>query len=179
MRVIRADGSEFAPDATLSESWDHRVVVTNHPVEDGRTVADHAQKLPLGYTARVVITETPFNNVSPTGGPDHVLQARDFFFSIEGELVSIVSERYGRLENMVLLGWPNDVTAMRNMPATLTFQQIEIAEVGFVAIPPRRPAPVAETGATTEQDLGNSATEEIEDETLTSFAAILIDTVSL
>ena len=80
---------------------------------------------------------------------------------------------------MVLLGWPNDVDARLNMPATLTFRQIEIAEVGFVQIPPRRPAPVAETGATTEQDLGNQATEEIEDETVTSFLALGADFITV
>lgn len=161
MRIIRPDGTGFEPDVTLSESWDHQIQVTEHPVEDGRTVSDHAQVLPLGYSARVVITETPFANVSATGGPSRVLQARDFFESIEGQIVSVVSTRYGRLERMVLLGWPNDVTALRNMEVTLTFRQIEIAEVGFIAIPPRRPAPAAETGATTEQDLGTQATEEV------------------
>ena len=180
MRIIRADGTEFKPDATLSESWDHRIQVTEHPVEDGRTVSDHAQVLPLGLTARVIITESPFSNVSTFAGPDHVLQARDFFESVEGQIVSVVTTRYGRLENMVLLGWPNDVTVLRNMAVTLTFRQIEIAEVGFIAIPPRRPAPAAETGATTEQDLGNLPTEELNDEEgseLKSYAASILDAV--
>jgi len=180
MRIIRADGTEWAPDATLSESWDHRVQVTEHPVEDGRTVSDHAQVLPTGFTARVVITETPFDNVSALGGAAHVQQARDFLESIEGQIVSVVTTRYGRLENMVLLGWPNDVSVLRDMKVTLSFRQIEIAEVGFIAIPPRRPAAVAETGATTEQELGNKVVEEVSDEESTrvrSYAATLLDAV--
>ena len=47
LTVVLEDGSAWSFDAVARIAWDRRVAVTEHPLEAGGSVSDHAQRLPV------------------------------------------------------------------------------------------------------------------------------------
>ncbi len=46
-RVIDPDGIALVAEVTVSEAAEDRLIITQHPVESGATISDHAFKLPV------------------------------------------------------------------------------------------------------------------------------------
>ena len=57
--VISSDDSQIAFDATVTEQHKHELAITEHPVEDGANVADHARKLPDAIDIQGIISNHP------------------------------------------------------------------------------------------------------------------------
>lgn len=79
--VITAADSQIAFDATVSEQHKSTLTITEHPVEVGANVSDHAQKEPDAITIQGIISDTPILlNVEdrqpsvPGGDPDNRAQ---------------------------------------------------------------------------------------------------------
>lgn len=163
--VIRQrDGAALTWDAATLESYDPTIEVTNHPVERGVDVSDHAQPQPLRFQIRVVQTESPFLVGPTTAGIGRVLDALAFLRSLEGELCNVVTSRLGTITDCLLTGYPHEITTRRALPAVLRFQQIRIAAVQAVTIPPLEPVEAAQTGFPDEQDAGQQATQDTADD---------------
>lgn len=170
--IIRADGQAFVFDGVQSYTLTSSVSVTEHPVERGAPAADHAQVQPkLLSLARAIVTETPYSNVDTVGGPDRVSRALEFLDSIAGTYVTVVTERFGTLENMAILRYPTTADVVRRLGFDIDFKQVRLVEAGFVDIAPGTPVQTDSTGGETsaasglptKQDAGEQATTPTEE----------------
>ena len=57
--VIQAADSQIAFDCTVKERHSHKLTVTDHPVEENASVADHARKEPDGLDLQGLISNQP------------------------------------------------------------------------------------------------------------------------
>lgn len=164
--IIRADGSTTLTfDATLDYTLQSSISVTDHPVESGGNVSDHAQVQPKTLAVRGIVTETPYANVDSTGGADRVSRALEFLDAAAGELLTVVTERFGTLENMVLTRYPTTADGVRRLLFDVELKQVRIATAGLIDIPPSAPTTAsAAAGLPDEQDVGEQPTTTTEEE---------------
>lgn len=152
--IIRPDGSTLTLDATIEEIYDPNIRVTDHPLEDGGTVSDHAQILPKTLQLQGLMTESPQQNLGGPFGIQRILGARNFLQAAAGELLSVVTSRFGTLTNMMMTRYPHRINVKKNMPITLAFKEIRIATAALVIIPPEQPVDSESVGAPDGQDVG-------------------------
>lgn len=159
--LIRArDGTAFTFDIATEEFYEPSITVTQHPVEAGVDISDHAQTQPLPFTIRVEQTESPFARVGGVSGPDRLIAALDFLRAAEGELLDVVTTKFGTLTNCLLLAYPHQVGVRLNLPIALRFQQVRVATSQAVLIPPEVPVVTEQVGFPDEQDVGVQATND-------------------
>jgi hypothetical protein len=139
---------DFTPEA----------VITEHPVEIGSEVTDHAQVRPERFTVEIYVSDSPIPRPTTVPVPLSVDLARQFLEQCQGKLLTVQIDGEGIWNNCLLERWPHSRTIIAGRPFQLGIKQIRIANALSVLIPPRMPAPVAQVGAPTEQDLGQQAT---------------------
>lgn len=162
--IRQADGLAFTFDQAITELYEPAVIVTNHPVESGVDVSDHAQTQPLPIVVQVLQTETPFASMGGLSGVERLQAAIDYLRSVEGQLLDLVTTKFGTFTNVLLTSYPHEVSVRRNLPITLRFQQIRIATAELVVIPPLAPVLSEQVGAPDEQDAGVQATDDTSDD---------------
>lgn len=162
--IRRRDGLSFTFDNALTELYEPTTVVTMHPVEDGVDISDHAQAQPLVISVQVLQTETPFARVGGLSGVERLQAALDALRSMEGELLDLVTTKFGTFTRVLLVSYPHEVSARRQVPITLRLQQVRIATAQVVIIPPEAPVVSAQVGFPDEQDAGVQATDDPADE---------------
>ena len=139
--IIRAsDGATFSFDVVEYYTLTSSVDVTEHPVEQGSNIADHAQVKPkvLGFAG--IVSETPFDYIDTAGGPDRIKRALDFLDSIAGQLCTVVCEVFGTYENMAITRYPARRGKLRKIDVDVEFKQVRLAEAGLITIAPSAPA---------------------------------------
>ncbi len=156
--IVRADGSTLSFDAVTRITYSPSVTVTDHPVEDGSQVSDHAQRQPLLIALTAIVSESPFARVADTGGTEHTLAALAFLDAIAEERVSVVDERLGTFADLQITRWPHTVDKLLRLEIPIEFKQVRIATAGYVSIPPSQPVASAQTGFPDKQDQGKGAT---------------------
>lgn len=164
--IIAADGSTLTLDATITYTLSSSVDVTEHPVEDGADIGDHAQRKPKLLTIRGIVTESPFSNVDDTGGLARVQRALEFLDSIAGTLVTVVTQAFGTMESMAITRYPTTRDRLRKLEFELEFKQVRVATASLVSITPDTPIstdanglPVsAAVGLPDEQEAGEQST---------------------
>ena len=135
------------------------VSVTDHPVETGANVADHAQRLPKKLAFKGLVTESPFDYQSTTGGVDRVAKALEWLDSIAGTLVTVVTEVFGTFENMAITRYPTSRSSIKALEFDIEFKQVNLATAGLVDIPAEAPSTdSAAAGLPDEQDVGEQPT---------------------
>lgn len=164
--IIRADGSTtLSFDGVLDYTLTSSVAVTDHPIEDGSSVSDHAQKQPKTLSVRGIVTETPYDNVDSSGGPDRVARALEFLDAAAGELLTVVTERFGTLSNMALTRYPTTADQVRRLLFDVELKAIKVATAGLIDIPPTAPTTSsAAAGLPDEQDVGEQPTTTTDEE---------------
>lgn len=161
--IERSDGFFLTLDSTIAQVFVSSAVVTEHPVESGVAITDHVQPQALRVAVEGVVTETPYqlqdSDLSMilflTDGPERTEAARAFMRSLEGDLVTIVSDRVGTVESCVVERWVDTVDRFGRLNLSIDLRQIRIAEAEVVVIPPDLPA---NAGMSSEQDTGDQAT---------------------
>lgn len=126
-----------------------RTRVTDHPVEFGVDVSDHAQTLPLEVRIRGRITATPLLIPSPTA----LELATAFFERSERQLMTISTSR-GVFANMMVTAYPWANEGRDEVVFDLVAREVRIAFAVSVLIPPRTPAPPLQAAAATVADAG-------------------------
>lgn len=175
--IIRDDGQTLTLDGTFREQWSQEQRATDHPIEDGSTVTDHLQPLPRSLTLDCSVTETPLGPVSGLTGAERVLAARDFLDGCRQQVLSVVTSRFGTLENMALITWTYNITSARSLPLTLRFRELEFAETGSVQIPADAPTEEASDGAPDATDSGTQSTTTVDDDEAEEDKSILASLV--
>lgn len=159
-----SDGLPFTFDNAIAEFYEPSVLVTNHPVEEGVDVTDHAQRQPLPFAIRVLQTETP---LGPGDGPDgaaRLLAAIEYLRNAEGQLLDVVTTKFGTITNCLIESYPHEVSVRRDLPITVRMKQVRIATAQSVIIPPEVPVDSASVGFPDAQDVGIQATDDSADE---------------
>ena len=145
----------------ISVDYTPEAAITEHPVEFGAGVADHIQVKPLRFVIETMITASP---TIPT--PGVVDLAIAFLEQAQGKILNITIDGEGIFNSYALESWPHRLTVLQGRAFSLRFKQVRIATAISIIIPPRLPAPVAATGAATEQGLGQQPTAPVPSSTL-------------
>jgi hypothetical protein len=169
----------------IREAHTIEVRVTEHPIEQGANVSDHAQARPRVVTVSVVVSETPIQQprlrALTLGGPslegaqNRVLEFFEFIRSIAeaGEFIDVTTPKFGTISRCVIVRAPLEVSNVNEGRWTIEFRQLRLAERQTVQIPPLAPAPPAQDGAPDEQDVGTQPTENPESAEEAEDASIL------
>lgn len=168
--IVKADGTGLSFDATISEDYSPEIFVTNHPIEDGSNVSDHAQELPQNFSVRCMITFSPLkgvpnDNLVPVAGPQRVEVVLDFLKSCVGKLV-IVQTTHGKIiRNCLLKKYPHTYDVRRAVYFDLQFQVARIATSQVIQIQSTKPKKSVAGLVSSKVDTGSNALEVCDPET--------------
>lgn len=181
--VRQEDGSTLALDGVVTVQLAYSVEVTDHPIEDGSVVTDHAVKQPLLITVDGIVTETPIRNDAQTSGIERTQGALDWLTSSTGKLIDVVTERLGTFSNCLLTGYPTTIDNVRRLRIPIALKQVVVATAGSVSITAEAVAGGDAEGAADEVDVGeqpttDTAAEPAQEEDDRSSLAILLDTIT-
>lgn len=174
--VMRLDTFETLRfDAVTQITIENGSAITEHPVEDAgtvRSVTDHAQKLPRAITISGVVTDTPiFGSVPDAGFPGRARQASDFLDAISGVFVSVQTTKHGTFSPCLLQGWPVRDEGPSRLAVDATFREVEVAEVGYVDIPPEI---TTATGLVSAKEGGEQPTTTLPDDAATQGSSSIL-----
>lgn len=148
-------------DATLSEAETIAVEWSEHPIESGATVADHAVVRPPELSLEGFITRTPLSMSAELDNidPNYLDAALDTLrgMAADREPVLIVTglrayENY-RITSLSISRSPEDGQAVR---VSLSLRPVQIVEAGTVLLPPLPVKPEKKAAATPD---GNQGTQ--------------------
>lgn len=152
-QFVPADVLTF--DAILSARVSPVIDVTEHPVEDGQDVADHAQVRSLPMTITGIITATPLS-IKPAVAP--LEAAKSWFERNQGRLLTVIIPGAGIFSNCLLTRWGYVVDGLQRLVFDVGLKQVRLATPVSVLIAPRLPAPQVQVGAASAQDVGGQST---------------------
>jgi hypothetical protein len=159
------DGTFLRFDGTATVRVIAADSVTRHPTERGVTITDHVQREPLSVSIVATVTESPLQEQSEVSGATAGLTgearpraAMDWLNSHRGQRLTLVSDGYDDLDDLVLVRVPNEVTASRQRILSLELTQILVASVEYVAIPPELPPAATAHAFADAADLGEQGT---------------------
>ena len=161
------DGSELRSvylDATLSESFESSLSWTEHPVEDGSTISDHAVRLPRKLSLSGVVTRAPAAMITgPNPDPAHL---DDTIRALEGLMtdrqpVSVYTglRAYPRLY-VESLSVSRSAGDGQRANVQMSLREIEIVEAQTALVPPLPVVPEKKADATPEQSQGTQSPTE-------------------
>lgn len=130
--------------------------VTQHPVEEGVDISDHAQELPAILSVQITVTESPWAETERSGlsGPALLSRVLAVLQSMQKRRIQVVTHRLGVFPSMVITKIPTPIDQTRAMKISLELQEVRIATVTLVDVP-------AELVATSDPGSTSSTTEEI------------------
>jgi len=143
----------------------HRPVVqlTQHPIEDGSSVVDHAVRQPLTLLVTLAVTETPYTPAAgavPLVGAARLQAARDWLDESIGRPVTLLGSKLGDKRDLLIQSYAHDEGQTRALVFDMVLQQVEFATVLTVEVPV---AVVAVPGAASAQNLGQQGAEVVDD----------------
>lgn len=141
-----ADGINF--DNLISFTQTKQARITDHPVEFGVDVSDHAQVLPIELVFQVQVTRSPLFLPSPSS----VELVTQWFERNLGKQVNVIAPA-GIFGGFVLSRFSYDETVGQRV-FSVTVREVRIALAVSVPIPPRLPNPAAANGLASAADAG-------------------------
>jgi hypothetical protein len=129
-------------DAYLKMTHTSRLTITDHPVQTGAALTDHAFLQPRELSIEVGMSNVATSLVPGqfTGGYSRSVTAYQVLKDLQALRVPIqVHTRLGLYENMLVevLSAPDDYTTLEGLRATVTFREILVAQVKTVQISAR------------------------------------------
>lgn len=143
----------FTADVTIAEEHTDELTITEHPVEQGASISDHAYKSPM----RVVIRVGYSNSSQGAGGdPGYVTAQYQNFLTLQAtrQPFAIVTGKR-RYSNMLVqsLAVTTDQTTENALLLTVTCREVIIVATQTATVPPadqhaspQKTAPVTSTG---------------------------------
>lgn len=156
---LLADGSSLTFDTSEVIRYSQSVDVTEHPIEDGSVVSDHAQIRARNWTLRAAITETPYDTAirgdsGPVTGPARLARAVAFLDRVLGQPLFFSGTKGRRYGNALITSWDDEDSLAGVKWFSLAFKQIRIAQATTVEIPATRPRQAQQTGMGSATDSG-------------------------
>lgn len=131
--LVREDGVSFQLDATTRIAISSDVSVTQHPVEDGSTVSDHAQAKPRVITLYGIVTATPWAGADTSGGA-RMREALDTLEASVGQLFDVVDPELGTFSNFTLSRYPAERGPLRKLPLTIELTEVRFATASYASV---------------------------------------------
>jgi hypothetical protein len=155
-------------DATLSESETVAVEWTEHPIESGAVITDHAVVRAPELTLEGVITRSPLwmsaeaDNIDPSHLDSQLDQLRGML--ADREPITIVTglrsyEDY-RIRELTVSRTPEDGQSVR---VSVTLAPVQIVEAGTVLLPPLPVKPAKKNDAAKDGDQGTQSPTDASD----------------
>lgn len=115
-------------DAVVTENHGHSLQVTEHPVEDGADITDHARVKPDSITLDCAVTDTP-RGVEPSPGRSAGIWESLRLLMDKATLVSVVTT-LRVYENMILenLSAPRTAKEAGGLRFTATLREIRVVQ---------------------------------------------------
>lgn len=151
MTWLDADTASFAPKrqigpfsatVTLEEIANDDMEISQHPVQQGATISDHAFMRPSTVSMRVVFGDGDAPLAETYAKLRDLQKSREPFDVVTGKRA---------YRNMLIksLGQTNDAATERLLSVSLDLQEVIIVQIGVTTVPPRaRQANPGRTGAT-------------------------------
>jgi hypothetical protein len=180
-RLDKVNAIEF--DVVVSEAHDAEVEVTEHPVEQGANITDHARVKAEAVTLDALVSNTPladslrlengqpkeFPWQAPGRAQDIYLQLRDL--KDARQLVTVATQR-GTYTNMVItrLSVPVTVETGEALRFTITLKQVRLVSTSTVKTQMPQKQKLGKQAATpTEEPRAKSLAAQLEDFTRAKF----------
>jgi hypothetical protein len=126
----------FTADVTIAEEHTDELTITEHPVEQGASISDHAYKNPM----RVVIRVGYSNSSDQAGGDTGYVQARyqDFLKLQQGRQPFAIITGKRQYSNMLIqsLAVTTDQTTENALLLTVTCREVIIVSTQTTTVPP-------------------------------------------
>ncbi len=145
-------------DAIEFVRFEHVIDVTDHPIEDGGDVSDHAQVRALPMTVRGIIAVTPIGVVTAVSPREAAVA---WFERNQGNLITPIFPVRGTFADVLITRWVHEVNQLEQLVFDVGLKQVRLASPVAVPIPPRVPKADVQTGTGSEQDTGGQATESV------------------
>ena len=161
--ILRLDTfASLRLDVTTKIQVENQIAVTEHPIEDGSVVTDHAQDLPRRITVEGIVTDTPFQGSALDAAfPGRSRRAREFLEGLVGVQVSIQTTKHGTFSPCLLQSWPFTDDGPSRLQTAMVFSEVQFGEVGHVSIPAEI---TTSAGLSSAQEVGDQATEALPDD---------------
>src|SRR5258708_22204820 len=135
-------------DVSLSETHQTDVEVTEHHIEQGAVITDHARPKPAVVTLEGLISNTPIKNLIQTGGALFVKGSagpvedayRKLLFLKDNAKLSTIITKLATYKNMLLfsLTVPRDAKIGDTLKFTAIFKEIRQVTLQTIALPPTK-----------------------------------------
>lgn len=132
--IVSPTYGQFIFDAVFMTNHSANATVTQHPVQSGTSISDHAYMEPDEVSIDIGMTDTA---ASVSGGASHSVNAYTQLRAIMElrELVTLVT-RLRTYRNMLItsISVPDDYRTMYALRASIVFQQINVVSVSTVTV---------------------------------------------
>jgi len=140
-------------DAYLMLDHDSQLTMTDHPVEEGANVTDHAFLEPESLSMEIAMSDVCTNFVDGQFAqkPTRSISAFDTLKQLQKDRTPLtISTRLKTYKNMLIatIASPEDFKTMYGLRATVIFREIIVVSTETVALPNRSSAAPHKTGAT-------------------------------
>jgi len=137
--IVKSDGTSLSFDTTISEEFAPEIAVTNHPIEDGSNISDHAQEMPNNFSVRSIITYTPLSgrsnqNLVPASGSQRVEIVLDFLKSCIAQFLVVETTNGKLIKNCLLTRYNHAFDVRKAVYFELQFRVARIATSQVVQI---------------------------------------------
>lgn len=151
-------------DATIEETHTLTNTITNHPMEEGSFVTDHAFEEPTKISIQGEITNTPVQILSILNGlSQRRIEAFEQLTALHKtrDILTIVTG-LKIYSNMVMetLDVPRNQQTGGRLQFTATFQEVNKVASQIVGVAPQKIAPAQKDQVQSEQDIGRQETTE-------------------
>lgn len=140
--MVKTNVGGFFFDAFLRLDHTTKLKITEHPVQTGASITDHAYMEPAQLTIEVGMTDVA-KSLLPgqfSGGWSRSVTAYQALKELQAQRIPIqVLTRLGLYKNMLIetITAPDDVKTLYGLRATITLREIIVAEVRTVKISAR------------------------------------------
>lgn len=152
----QSDSSYVVFDAAVRVVPSHAVAISEHPVESGSVVADHAQRLPDTIAITGIVTASPISTAWNALSKTREQDVRDWLELSVGELVTLWSSRLGTYADYMLRRWTDPLDNIRRTIFDIEIVKVVIAEATATVI--NSAAEAVAAGFTASSDVGEQAT---------------------
>ena len=150
---IKTDVAGYFFDAVLKLNHERRLAITDHPVEEGANIADHAYLKQKVVSIEIGMSDvcTDFIDGQFAQGFTRSVSAFETLERLQAEREPIsIHSRLATYENMLIenITAPDDYLTKNGLKATVFFREMIIAKTDTVTLPNRTSAAPQKTGNT-------------------------------
>lgn len=130
-------------DAVLQTNYSRSLTITQHPVETGAAISDHAYVNPVELTMQIGMSDV-MTSIIPgqfSQGSSRSQTAFEVLMQLQSQRIplDVMSMKFGLFKNMLIetIAAPDDYTTQLGLKATVTLKEVFVATVKTVKVSAR------------------------------------------